>query len=603
MRSKTSVRQPIIAGTRRGHLSEMLRKWRRQPRKRSLLLFWALLSLALLSDTFLLVLGARLVGVCRDGSPPPAERHIHVPFAADAALWEPLRRWVVRAEGRTQLFESFSRAAVPAITGEERFEGSDPLAVVVSWMLDREADALKWEDYPFLPCEDAELRAVLYPEDHSPARMSRQEQLYGRYVEPSVVRSSRRFRQLLDAIRDRAGAGESVPLTAVERHAVELRDRLARFDAIRNGGVEGGDSAEMQTASAALCDAYQRNEKDLFAAALNDFLGASRRALRAAEDRALACEDWINEHAPARKAMYLSLLGAGLFTAAALLRTRRPRWRRRFLLSGLLACLGGLGWTIAAIVCGAIRDGAAVSDGTLALLWVAGLILGLGLGLAVLRRDAFLAWTGSLAAGGGFLLVNYGPQVLREHWSFLPEGAAESSGWGVQGLLLLSALAPLTLAWGVAALTLGRILAAPPNGERVRRLSALCLELVRMGMVPLTAAALLDGWLALMLGSCWRGGNAQAAGTLVILPSCAALIYARRRGWIHSFTFLAGVGLAFTVLAGMGHLAIGREIGKPALAPLLAGAGWLCAAGLLNLSLTAHATLRFYFGKQPILET
>src|SRR5579884_2225794 len=63
MQPKTSVRQPVIAGARRQDLSELLRKWRRQPRKRSPLLFCALLSLALMSDGCLLLLTARFVNV------------------------------------------------------------------------------------------------------------------------------------------------------------------------------------------------------------------------------------------------------------------------------------------------------------------------------------------------------------------------------------------------------------------------------------------------------------------------------------------------------------------------------------------------------------
>ena len=56
------------------------------------------------------------------------------------------------------------------------------------------------------------------------------------------------------------------------------------------------------------------------------------------------------------------------------------------------------------------------------------------------------------------------------------------------------------------------------------------------------------------------------------------------------------------LLAVMGHFALGRVIGRPTLGPALGVESWLYAAGLVNLSLAAHAALRFYFGKQPILE-
>jgi len=606
MRPKTSVRQPIIAGARRQHLSDMLRKWRRQPRKRSLLLFWLLLSLALMSDAILLVLGARLLGDSASVA-PPTDRHKHVPYAADAALWEPLRHWVIRVDGRTHWFESFSRKAVREITGDEWFEDRNPLAVVVSWILDKDAK-LTWDDYPCLRCEDAELRAILYREEGKPSRMSRPEQLHGRYVEPSVLRSCGSFSAILHGVRIKSGAAGDIPLSSLERHVAELDRRLVRFDQIRNFRRDQCNSAKMQTVMAELLDAYCKKEenKDLFAAALNDFLDASRQAMgeeNPQDGRRLACEAWLNDYRPSRKAMYLSLLGVLLFMAAAIARTRRPRWRQGLLLSGWLACLGCLGWASAAIVCRAIRDGAApVSDGTQAMLWAASLVMGLSLCLAWIRRDAFLNLTGALASSGGFLLANHWPTAFLEHWPSLPEAVAGDRWLRLQVLLLLSAFAALALAWAVAALTLGRILLASSAGQRVRRLAVLCVAPIQLAVVLLTIGALLDGCRAMALGSSWRGWNAQAMGTLFVLPICTALWYGRRRGWIGPFAFMASVVFGCALLVMMGQVGIWREIGKPALGAALAEEGWIYAAGLLNLSLAAHAALRFYFGKQPILE-
>lgn len=607
MRPKTSVRQPIIAGARRQHLSDMLRKWRRQPRKRSLLLFWMLLSLALMSDTILLVLGVRLLGGSGAVS-PPADRHIHVPYAADAALWEPLRHWGIRVEGRTQWFESFSREAVRDITGDEWFEDRNPLAVVISWILDKDAK-LKWDDYPCLRCEDTELRAILYRAGGKRSRMPQKEQLHGRYVEPSVVRSCRSFSEILHSVRIERGGHGAIPLTSLERHAVELQERWTKFDQIRNFGRDQWNSMEMQNAKRELLDPYCKKEenKDLFAAALSDFLDASRQAMRVEENpevsRRLACEAWINEHAPARKAMYLSLLGAGFFTAAAVVRSRWPRWRRRFLLSGLFVCLGCLGWALAAIVCWAIGEGTApISGGTQGILWYASLVMALSLGLSLLRRDAFVGWTGTLVSSAGFLMTNRWLPAFTANWPTLPEGASGDSWLGVQVFLLLSGYSVLVAAWAVAAFTLARTLLASPTGERVRRLAGVCVVPIRIGVTLLMASALVDGWRAMTLGSSWHGWNAQAVGTLFVLPSCAALLCARRRGWMQPFAFMASVVFAFTLLAVMGHPGIWHEIGKPMFSRPLAEEGWLCAAGFLNLSLAAHAALRFYFGKQPILE-
>lgn len=602
MRSKTSVRPPVIAGASRQRLSELLRTWRRQPRQRSLLLFWSFLSLALMSDSCILFLGVRLLGLSQSPTAPPAERHIYIPYAANAALWEPLRHWAIRVEGRTQLFESYCDKAVRDITGDERFEGCDPLAVTVSWWLDGDADALSWNDYPCLRCEDAKLRAVLYSEKRSPSRMSRREQLHGRYVEPSVVRTSPRFDEILHDVRVK---GRDVPLSSLERKAVELRDRLKLFEQIRGGNFfEGENVVEMQTATGALRQTYHTESEnaDLFAAAMTDFLDASRGALRLDEDarqcRRLGCEAWMNEYAPSHKAAYLSVFAVAFFAAAAMVRTRRPQWRRALLLSGLLACLGCLGWASSATLCGAIRDGAPVSEGAQAMIWTSFLILGLSLSLALLGRDTFLAFTGTLVSSVGFVLANRWPPAFAVSWPTVPHGIADDPWLRLQVMLLFSALATLALAWAVASLTLARILAAAPTAERVRGLSVLCVQLLRIGIMLLTASALLDGCRALGQGAAWRVWNVQALATLVVLPGCAALVYARRHGWIQPFAFLAGLVFGFTLLALMGQAAISGGIDNPKLGV----EGWFYAAGLVALSLAAHAALRYYFGRHRILE-
>lgn len=602
MRSKTSVRPPVIAGASRQRLSELLRTWRRQPRQRSLLLFWSFLSLALMSDSGILFLGVRLLGLTQSPIAPPTERHIYIPYAANAALWEPLRHWVIRAEGRTQLFETFCRKAVRDITGDERFEGCDPLAVTVSWWLDGAVDSLAWNDYPCLRCEDAELRAVLYREKRNPSRMWRREQLHGRYVEPSVVRTSPRFDDILREVRFK---GRDVPLSPLERRAVELRDRLKRFEKIRGGSFfEGEKLVEMKSATAALCQTYhsQSENADLFAAAVTDFLTASRAALRPDDDarqcRRLRCETWMNQYAPSHKAAYLSVLAVGLFAAAAMVRTRRPRWRRALLISGVFSCLGCLGWASAATLCGAIRDGAPVSDGAQATIWCAFLSLGLSLSLALLGRDVFLAFAGALVSSGGFILANRWPPAFAAYWPAVPQGLADDPWLRLQGMLLFSALAMLALAWAVAVLTLARILAAAPSGERVRGLSALCVRLLRLGVVLLTASALLEGCRALGQGAAWRVWNVQVLCTLAVLPGCAALVYAKRQGWIQPVAFLAAMVFGFTLLALLGQVAISGVIESPK----LGAEGWFYAAGLVSLSLAAHAALRYYFGRQRILE-
>jgi hypothetical protein len=588
MAPRTSTRKPVIAGARPRQLSAMLRAWRRQPRRRSPLLFWTLLVLAIALDTALFFLGAQLLGALETPLEPPPERRGPVRFAADAELWEPLRHWVVRVRGRTRLFESFCREAVRRITGRERFEQRDPLAVVVSWML----DGRTWDHYPFVRCDDAELRAVLYRDDNGPSRMSRAEQLQGRYVEPIVPRGSDGFLELLRGIRVKSEAG-AIPLSALERQALALRERLALWQRITNGIVDGGDGAEIRTARAALRQTYESNSRDLFAAALNDFLAASRRALHGVEDaavsRRLACEAWFNEHRPVQQAEYGSLWAIGLLAAGTIAGRRWPLLRRGLLLGGQFACAWCLAWSLAAMLCQTIRDEVPpLSDGLDVLLWASTLAVGLGLVLGKVRREPLFLLAGAAVSGISFVLANRLPSSFAAQGLSLPPSMG-SNGWLLlQGALLVSAYALLMLAWGLAVLTLTRLLARPPSSERLRGLANLCLGPIRLAIALLAASALLDTVRALLLGASRHSWSAQALGTLVALPGCLALLHARRKGWIGPFGMTTAIVLGSTLLAMMGHAAALLATGARPFARLTFLEGWVWAAGLANLSVAAN---------------
>ncbi|MGH7224304.1 MAG: hypothetical protein ACRELF_13820, partial [Gemmataceae bacterium] len=361
-----------------------------------------LLGVAVVADIALLLWTAQRLGT-EQGPTPPAERRFLVAYASRRTLWQPLRHWVVSVNGRTQLFETFCRRAVRNITGDERFEQHDALAVVLSWMLDNGGKERTWDKYPFVRCADVELRALLYPDGNGPSRMGRAEQLHGRYVEPIVPRCSPDFQKLLHSAAVKRQSGQGLPLSALEKQAVALRDRLALWRQIRRCAVDDGDGEEMRTPMAALRQTYQSGNADLFAAAVNDFLSASRHAPHVEDDptvsRRLACEGWLNAYDPIKWAGYGSLWAVGLLAAALLFSRQRPWLRRSFLLCGKLAGLSCLGWSSAAIVCRTIRDAAGpLDDATNVLLWAALLTMGLGLLLSWRQREPLLLVAGAAAS-------------------------------------------------------------------------------------------------------------------------------------------------------------------------------------------------------------
>ena len=195
---------------------------------------------------------------------PPPDRKIKVPYADDAALWTPFYSWVVQEDGRNKPFDTFCREAVRTVTGRERFEGNDPVAVVVSWMMLYHEDVNKahaqaqamgcdWDNYPFLLCDHHELRALLYREARGKSVELSEEELHGKAIEPRVVRHSERLKRLLSESAARTEEDSKAPLSQLEIKAREVKKRLALFDRIRSGGQEGRERVHVPGEFGVVC--------------------------------------------------------------------------------------------------------------------------------------------------------------------------------------------------------------------------------------------------------------------------------------------------------------------------------------------------------------
>jgi hypothetical protein len=516
-----------------------------------------------------------------------------------------MRHWVIRGEGRTQLFETYCREAVRAITGEERFEGNDPIAVVVSWMLREARESADWEDYPFLRCDCPEAQA-LFSRDEGGTTPRGQTEPDALYVAPAALRCAKSFRQLLRGVVAKGGAVDGVPLTSLEKAAVVLKNRLALFDRIRSGGLLGA-GVESEAARAALREAYRSGSADLLAAAVMDFVEVSRREHPEGDEpsvlRRLACEGWLNEHSPFRQALPLGVLAAGLLAVAVLTGTGRPLPHGVLLGCGCVAGMGTLAWSGAGLLCQAIiHQGTPIGDGIDALHWAAFVALAAGLSLTLRGRDGVAALAGTFLACTAFLLVECWPPEFAGDWPPLPKSSPVDPWLGVQVLMLMSTYAALALAWSVALLTLGRLALGPPNHEHLRVRVALCCGPLWLGVLLLTGAAALDGLRAMQLASAWRGWSVQALGTLVVLPGCVTWLFARLAGWLSPFGAALSLVLGLAFVAVAWHSALFPDTGDGRLVPTFARDAPVYGAGLVSLCLAAHASLRYHFGRQSILE-
>jgi ABC-type transport system involved in cytochrome c biogenesis permease subunit len=174
--------------------------------------FWALLGLGTVLNGLIVWLIVVLFTNQPKEIPPPEK--IHVPFADNKELWREWAKMPAQEDGRVKPFESVCVDIVRSVTGRSKFQGNDPVAVVVSWMMlfqpapapsklnykeveerthrdppvpwtsvfEDRAEALanqpdvnaidklarkldcNWDAYPFILCDHQELRQKIYRE-------------------------------------------------------------------------------------------------------------------------------------------------------------------------------------------------------------------------------------------------------------------------------------------------------------------------------------------------------------------------------------------------------------------------------------------------------
>jgi ABC-type transport system involved in cytochrome c biogenesis permease subunit len=184
-------------------------------------------------------------------APPPAQAKVELP-PYDTSAWNALP---VQDHGRTKPFESACAESVRQITGRNRFEGQDPVALVLTWIMLRGTNAgagvMDWEKYPFILCDHQELRKPIYADlveqDKKNAALPKEEQnpnqeklpppewVNGKYVSPKQLRDSTTFKRLIDEaeeIQQREGEKAQQFLSPEQRMAEEVAGRLQAYDSI-----------------------------------------------------------------------------------------------------------------------------------------------------------------------------------------------------------------------------------------------------------------------------------------------------------------------------------------------------------------------------------
>ncbi len=452
--------------------------------------FWFSLGLGGLTTAVLLVYTGLLLFFTEKTVAPPAERRATVPFDTSAELRDLWRGVVVQEDGRNKPFDTFAREAVRQITGRERFEsvdpmsawttgrerskGHEPIAVVLSWMMLHDPDRNKaidlgkaagidWEHYPFLLADFPELRKVLYPEG-TYTSMKEEEQLHGKYAEPSVVRNSEGLEKILKGIAAKESEDRKASLTQLEQKARELKGRLNLYDRVRSSeefGVAALDRAgktwftlkslqdmsrdpkdwtqvlrerkledphlypekELQAfpaedakailaAYAAAQTAYRAKDEEGFVAAsadLIDKVGQVSHSYRPEypEVATTGLELQFNRVNPFGLAWKLALLAALLLLTSVAVAGRLPLLSRVAYVPGMLAFVATLGVAVYGFYCRVMISGRPPNSNMYeSIIWVAFMTGVFGLILELIYRQGFFALAGALVSALGFVLAD-----------------------------------------------------------------------------------------------------------------------------------------------------------------------------------------------------
>jgi ABC-type transport system involved in cytochrome c biogenesis permease subunit len=156
----------------------------------------------------------------------------------DLSAWQ---RFPVQSGGRVMPLQTAAINALRQVTGRARFEGKDPVAVLLSWVLTRGASQVAqvtdWEHYPFILCDHHVLREAIL-RDSLKGSEPTEDQIHGKYLTPAQVRNSP---SLMKWLRESRAKRMKDPqkaeqlMTPEERKAGELEQRLLIFDSFTQG--------------------------------------------------------------------------------------------------------------------------------------------------------------------------------------------------------------------------------------------------------------------------------------------------------------------------------------------------------------------------------
>jgi cytochrome c-type biogenesis protein CcsB len=452
----------------------------------------------------------------------------------DEEVIDALRLLPVQHDGRVMPLDTMAREAVWQVTGSTRWQGTDPVALVLGWSFEPES----WADRPVVRIGSAELaRQAGLPEAMRHATFN------------ELAESG----QLLALVREsRVRAGRELPLTKLQEEALELEGRLVWMQRFLTGDILRVVPGKNPKARWALSATLEK-PSDLTALLKEQHAEAPSHYPAA---KAMQREVTYNQVRPSRLSWWI-LIPAAVLALLAWLRPRR--WLDVLAMAGLLLGFAVMTWGI--VVRWQIAGRIPASN-----MYESMLFLGWGVGLfalvaAIFVRNRLVIFNAAAMSALTYVLLDQLPID-----PFVHPMAPVLSGtpWlAIHVPIIMVSYSVLTLGVLVAHMQVGLVIFAPARRDLVARMSDLLYWYMEIGAILLVAGIITGSvWAAFSWGRYW-GWDPKEVWSLIAFLAYMAILHGRLERIIGPFgvavasiaafwgIVMTYVGVNFVLTAGL----------------------------------------------------
>ena len=464
----------------------------------------------------------------------------------------------IQEGGRVKPLDTFARESARYVTGSEKYEGREPLGMVLDWATHPQ----NWDNKNFLLVENLAFRSLIgIPQDQ-------------KWVSPQFLINHEGF--ISYAKTSYAKQQKKITLDPKEKEALAVFGRLQRYEDVKSGEALAvipvvNTTTQKWGTIGDLNRAYHENKKSMpdaalavlesFAGVLNAYDKTDNAKFQTesenlsqilaqiggkdyADPGKMSLEVQFNQLKPFRLSWIIYLVAA-LLTALSFI-FKSPKAYNWLYVPGFSLFVLGLGMSTYGFVLRCLIAGRPpVSNMYESLIWVTFMMTVFAFIFELIFRVRLFMLAGSILAWVGFVLADNIPTVLSP--SIEPiEPVLRSSFWlTIHVLTITSGYAAFLLSLGIGHVCLWFLWFRPGQKETLQKLTKILYRVVQVGVVLLAAGTILGGvWANYSWGRFW-GWDPKETWALIALLGYVAILHGRLAGWLRELGFTIGVVAAF----------------------------------------------------------